>query len=93
VHDDSRSVYILWMQTFSVTFTLDVRRLDVLRELRRRGTVVATAAALHLTPSAVSQQPATLSREAGAPPLERRGRRVVLTGAAQERLSGRADAG
>ncbi|MFI5844577.1 LysR family transcriptional regulator [Catenuloplanes sp. NPDC051500] len=62
---------------------LDVRRLRVLRELSRRGTVTAVAAALHLTPSAVSQQLAALSREAGAPLIESAGRRVRLTNAAQ----------
>lgn len=63
----------------SKTFTIDLRRLRVLRELRERGTIGATARTLHLTPSAVSQQIATLSREAGVPLLERHGRRVRLT--------------
>ncbi|BBC91302.1 MULTISPECIES: LysR family transcriptional regulator [Streptomyces] len=35
---------------------LDLRKLRVLVELDRRDTVSAVAAALHLTPSAVSQQ-------------------------------------
>ncbi|MEV5607202.1 LysR family transcriptional regulator [Streptomyces sp. NPDC052225] len=64
-------------------FTLDPRRLAVLRELRRRGTLAATAEALHLTPSAVSQQIAALAREAGAPLTERAGRGVRLTGQAR----------
>jgi DNA-binding transcriptional LysR family regulator len=63
----------------SDSFTIDVRRLRVLAELRQRGTVTATAAALHLTPSAVSQQLATLAREAGVPLLVRAGRGVRLT--------------
>ena len=42
---------------------------------------------MHLTPSAVSQQLATLSREAGTPMLEPDGRRVRLTEAAQLLLS------
>jgi DNA-binding transcriptional LysR family regulator len=58
---------------------LDVRRLRLLRELRDRGTVTATAQAVHLTPSAVSQQLATLSREAGVPLLTKQGRGVRLT--------------
>ncbi|MEV6350456.1 LysR family transcriptional regulator [Actinoplanes sp. NPDC051851] len=62
---------------------LDVRRLRVLRELHQRGTVTAAAQALHLTPSAVSQQLAALSREAGVPLIEPTGRRVRLTGAAR----------
>ncbi|RQX05350.1 helix-turn-helix domain-containing protein, partial [Micromonospora globispora] len=35
---------------------LDVRRLRVLHEVALRGSVTAAAAALHVTPSAVSQQ-------------------------------------
>lgn len=58
---------------------IDVRRLRLLLELTRRGTVTAVAEALAYTPSAVSQQLAALEREAGVPLLERRGRRVVLT--------------
>jgi DNA-binding transcriptional LysR family regulator len=60
---------------------LDVRRLRVLRELAERGTVAATAEALSFTPSAVSQQLATLEREAGVVLLERDGRRLALTDA------------
>jgi DNA-binding transcriptional LysR family regulator len=60
---------------------LDVRRLRLLRELHERGTVTAVAEALAYTPSAVSQQLATLEREAGVPLLERRGRRLRLTDA------------
>jgi DNA-binding transcriptional LysR family regulator len=62
---------------------LDVRRLRLLRELAHRGTIVAVAEALVLTPSAVSQQLAVLEREAGVALLERTGRRVVLTPAAR----------
>jgi DNA-binding transcriptional LysR family regulator len=62
---------------------MDVRKLRVLRELDERGTVGAVAEALHLTPSAVSQQLAALSREVGVPLLEPAGRRVRLTGAAR----------
>ncbi len=43
--------------------------------------------ALHLTPSAVSQQLAALAREAGAPVIERDGRGVRLTPAAQVLLT------
>ena len=60
---------------------LDVRRLRLLRELNRRGTVTAVAEALAYTPSAVSQQLATLEREAGVPLMERHGRRLRLTDA------------
>ncbi|MFF9622269.1 LysR substrate-binding domain-containing protein [Streptomyces griseosporeus] len=58
---------------------LDVRRLHLLRELHRRGTIAAVADALTFTASAVSQQLSVLEREAGVPLLERSGRRVVLT--------------
>ncbi|WP_172382027.1 LysR family transcriptional regulator [Streptomyces sp. MNP-20] len=58
---------------------LDVRRLSLLRELDRRGTIAAVAEALTFTASAVSQQLGVLEREAGVPLLERSGRRVVLT--------------
>src|SRR5258706_7483727 len=60
-------------------FTIELGQLRTLRELRERGTVTATAEALHLTPSAVSQQVAVLSRSVGAPLLARHGRRVRLT--------------
>src|SRR6201996_5578148 len=58
---------------------LDVRRLRLLLELTRRGTITAVAEALAYTPSAVSQQLAALEREAGVPLLERTGRKVALT--------------
>jgi DNA-binding transcriptional LysR family regulator len=61
---------------------LDVRRLRLLRELARRGTIAAVAEALAYTPSAVSQQLSALEREAGTALLERTGRRVALTPAA-----------
>ena len=67
------------MEQCSQTFTMDIRRLRVLRELQARGTVGATAGALNLTPSAVSQQIAALSREAGVPLLMPHGRGVRLT--------------
>ena len=71
------------MSTDSETFTIDVRRLRVLLELDARGTIGATAAALYLTPSAVSQQIASLSRELKVPLLVRHGRGVGLTPQAQ----------
>ncbi|MFG2335080.1 LysR substrate-binding domain-containing protein [Streptomyces yangpuensis] len=62
---------------------LDVRRLRLLRELARRGTIAAVAEALSFSPSAVSQQLGVLEREAGLPLLERTGRRVRLTPAGE----------
>ncbi|MFE2527941.1 LysR family transcriptional regulator [Streptomyces sp. NPDC059382] len=63
---------------------LDVRRLRLLRELARRGTIAAVAEALAFSPSAVSQQLGVLEREAGLPLLERTGRRVRLTPAGED---------
>lgn len=63
---------------------LDVRRLRLLRELARRGTIAAVAEALTYSPSAVSQQLTALEREAGVALLERTGRRVRLTAAARD---------
>ncbi len=62
---------------------IDARRLRVLREVSQQGTLAAAADALHLTPSAVSQQLAALEREIGLPVIERNGRGVRLTGAAE----------
>jgi DNA-binding transcriptional LysR family regulator len=67
--------------TDKLSFMLDVRRLRMLRELHVRGTVTAVAEAMAYTPSAVSQQLATLEREAGVPLVERAGRRLRLTDA------------
>ena len=64
---------------------IDLRRLRALRELAERGTIAAAAEALHLTPSAVSQQLAALEREIGQPLVEPDGRSVRLTPAARGR--------
>ena len=61
---------------------LGVWRLQLLREISRRGSIKAAAEAMNVTPSAVSQQLATLEREAGVQLLEKSGRRVRLTDAA-----------
>jgi DNA-binding transcriptional LysR family regulator len=61
---------------------LGVWRLQLLREISRRGSIKAAAEAMAVTPSAVSQQLAVLEREAGVPLLEKSGRRVRLTDAA-----------
>ncbi|BEL03226.1 LysR family transcriptional regulator [Actinoplanes sichuanensis] len=60
---------------------MDPHHLRLLRELGERGSVAAVARAMHITPSAVSQQLNTLQRSARVPLTERRGRRLVLTGA------------
>ena len=68
----------------------DLERLRLLRELAHRGTMTAVAGAFRLTSSAVSQQLATLEREARSKLFERAGRRVRLT-AEGARLAGHAE--
>ncbi|MEI2453687.1 MULTISPECIES: LysR substrate-binding domain-containing protein [Lysobacter] len=68
----------------------DLARLRLLRDLARLGTMTAVAQAHRLTSSAVSQQLATLQREARAPLFEQVGRRVRLT-AEGERLAAHAE--
>jgi DNA-binding transcriptional LysR family regulator len=70
---------------------LGVWRLQLLREVQRRGSIRAAAEAMSITPSAVSQQLAILEQEAGVELLEKSGRRVRLTEAAL-RLVHHADA-
>ncbi|WP_433238187.1 LysR family transcriptional regulator [Streptosporangium sp. CA-135522] len=70
---------------------LDPVRLRLLCELAHRGTMTAVAAACGLTSSGVSQQLATLEREAKVRLFERAGRRVRLT-AEGHRLVGHAQA-
>lgn len=60
----------------------DIKKLRILRTLAEQGTVTATAEALHMTPSAVSQQLTNLARMLGVPLLVAQGRRVRLTDAA-----------
>jgi DNA-binding transcriptional LysR family regulator len=61
---------------------LDLRRLRLLSELSRRGTIAEVARVVGYTPSAISQALAQLEREVGTALLERDGRRVRLTPAA-----------
>jgi DNA-binding transcriptional LysR family regulator len=60
---------------------MELRRLRLLHELARRGTIAAVAEALSYSPSSVSVQLAELEREAGVPLLRRVGRNVQLTAA------------
>jgi len=60
---------------------MDFVRLRTLRELSLRTTMAAVADALHLSPSAVSQQIAQLEDELQVELVERRGRGVLLTAA------------
>jgi DNA-binding transcriptional LysR family regulator len=58
---------------------MDPRRLELLLELSRRGSMTAVADVMQVTTSTVSQQIAALAREVGVPLLEPDGRRVRLT--------------
>lgn len=60
---------------------MDLYQLRVLRELGDRGSVAATAAALRVSPPAVSQVIASLQRGFQVPLTQRRGRIVELTDA------------
>ncbi len=66
---------------------IDVHRLAVLREVARAGSFARAAAALHHTPSAVSQQIAALERGAGMMLVERSTRGVSLTDAGRVLLA------
>ena len=69
---------------------LDLHRLRLLKEFADRGSIAAVAAALGYTPSAVSQQLASLEREAGAALLDRTARSAELTDTGR-RLAGHAE--
>ena len=60
---------------------MELGQLRALRELGDRGSIAAVAAALHVTPSSVSQQISALQRHSAAPLTFRDGRRTVLTDA------------
>jgi molybdate transport repressor ModE-like protein len=62
---------------------LNLERLRVLQAVATHGSVTAAAAELHVTTSAVSQQLAKLERESGTTLVERSGRGIRLTDAAQ----------
>lgn len=68
---------------------MDPRRLELLLELSRLGSMREVGESMHVTTSTVSQQIAVLAQEAGTPLTERHGRRVRLTPAGQ-RLAGHA---
>lgn len=58
---------------------MEIRRLRLLREFADRGSIGGVAEALHMTPSAVSQQLKVLAEEVGVPLLEPDGRGIRLT--------------
>ncbi|MET0884996.1 MAG: LysR family transcriptional regulator, partial [Mycetocola sp.] len=62
---------------------LDIRKLNMLAELDRLGTIAAVAKSLNLTAPGISMQLSTLEREIGVALTERQGRRVVVTPAGQ----------
>ncbi|MFB6715947.1 MULTISPECIES: LysR family transcriptional regulator [unclassified Streptomyces] len=62
---------------------IDVQRLRVLRAVAEHGSFNQAAAALHLTPSAISQHVAALERSLGAQVVARSTRGVTLTQAGQ----------
>ncbi|NYF97145.1 LysR substrate-binding domain-containing protein [Janibacter cremeus] len=62
---------------------MDIRHLELLRDLRERGSLVAVAAATHRTPSALSQQLRTAQRAAGTRLVEPDGRGLRLTDAGE----------
>ncbi len=66
---------------------LDLRRLAILREVAHRGSFAAAANALCFTPSAVSQQMASLAREMDVVLFERTPRGMRLTESARSLLT------
>ncbi|WP_028707462.1 LysR family transcriptional regulator [Propionicicella superfundia] len=67
---------------------MDLRHLELLRELADRGTITAVAEATFRSPSAVSQQLHTAERAFGVPLVEPDGRRLRLTRAGQVLAAG-----
>ncbi|MGH8791798.1 MAG: LysR family transcriptional regulator [Stackebrandtia sp.] len=66
---------------------IDLRRLHILRAVSHYGTVTAAAKALHMSPSAASQQIRQLAKELDVTLLEPMGRGVQLTSAAHLLMS------
>jgi DNA-binding transcriptional LysR family regulator len=60
---------------------MELGQLRALRELGDRGSIAAVAAAMHVTPSSVSQQISALQRSSPAPLTFKDGRRTALTDA------------
>jgi len=60
---------------------MELGQLRALRELGDRGSIAAVAAALHVTPSSVSQQISALQRQSAASLTFKDGRRTALTDA------------
>ena len=60
---------------------MEVSQLRALRQLGERGSIAAVAAAMHVTPSSVSQQISALQRRSSVPLTFKDGRRTALTDA------------
>jgi len=60
---------------------MELGQLRALRELGDRGSIAAVAAAMHVTPSSVSQQISALQRQSAVPLTFKDGRRTALTDA------------
>lgn len=60
---------------------MELGQLRALRELGERGSIAAVAAAMHVTPSSISQQISALQRRSPAPLTYKDGRRTALTDA------------
>ena len=65
---------------------LDIRKLNMLAELERLGTIAAVAKSLHLTAPGISMQIGALERELGVRLTEKQGRRIVVTPAGQAKV-------
>jgi DNA-binding transcriptional LysR family regulator len=79
---EKHHVYLLFIDLqVRMADVLDARRLHLLAELDRLGTIAAVADERHLSPSGISMQLTALEREVGVPLTERQGRRVALTAA------------
>lgn len=72
---------------------MEVRHLELLRELSVRGTLAAVAQATHRTPSALSQQLRTAERELGVALVEPNSRGLRLTSAGQVLATGADEVG
>jgi len=74
------NIHLLLLGTYiTFVYMLDVRKLRMLAELERLGTIAAVARELRLTAPGVSMQLATLERELRLRLTERTGRTVTLT--------------
>lgn len=71
---------------------MELHQLQILRELGALGSVTAVADALHVTPSAVSQQLAALQRGFRTPLTRKAGRTLTLTAAGEVLAAAGADA-